>query len=136
VEDTSPLYRDAAVIINPVVAGTGVKIKTLEAVCHLRPIVTWPGGVDGLDARLAARCLIARDWYEFANFVGDALVTWRERQFTANDRAVIAELVSAETTYGALDAALAAYFDRHGVRLDANPPARGPATIPAIAHVD
>jgi hypothetical protein len=136
VEDTLPLYRAAALIINPVVAGTGVKIKTLEALCHLRPIVTWPGGVDGLDTRLAARCLVARDWYEFANFVGDALAIQRERQFTANDRAEIADLVSAETTYGALDVAHSAYFDRHGVRVDAGPVARGSAAIPAIAHAN
>jgi hypothetical protein len=135
VEDTWPLYREAALIINPVVAGTGAKIKTLEALCHLRPIVTWPAGVDGLDARLTARCLVARDWYEFANVVGDAL-TRRERQFTANDSAVIADLVSPETTYGALDAAYATYFDRHGVRIDAGQVARGSAAIPAVAHAN
>ena len=45
----------------------------------------------------------------------------RRSQFTAHDRAVIADLVSPETTYGALDAAHAAYFDRHGVRVDATP---------------
>ena len=136
VEDTSPLYREAALIINPVVAGTGLKIKTVEALSHLRPIVTWPAGVDGFDPRLAARCLVARDWYEFANVVADALATGRERQFTAHDRALIADLVSPETTYGALDAAHAASFDRHGVRVDAGSEARGSAAIPVIVNAN
>jgi hypothetical protein len=136
VEDTSPLYREAALVINPVVAGTGVKIKTLEALCHLRPIVTWPAGVDGLHTRLAARCLIARDWYEFANVVADALATRRPRQFTAHDRAVIADLVSAETTYRALDAAYAAYFDGHGLSVDGGPATRGAAPIAGIEYAN
>ena len=77
VEDMAPLYRDAALVINPVVAGTGAKIKTIEALCHLRPMVTWPAGVDGLDPALAARCIVVRDWYEFANAVVDVLTTPR-----------------------------------------------------------
>ena len=49
VDDVAPLYREAALVINLVVAGTGAKIKTIEALCHLRPIVTRPSGIDGLD---------------------------------------------------------------------------------------
>jgi hypothetical protein len=41
VQDVAPLYREAALVINPVVAGTGVKVKTLEALCHLRSISGW-----------------------------------------------------------------------------------------------
>ncbi len=113
VDDMTAIYRDAALVINPVVAGTGAKIKTIEALSHLRPLVTWPAGVDGLDARLSARCAIARDWYEFGNLVVDALMTRPSRPFTAEDRAVIVELVSPETVYAALDAAYSAFFDSH-----------------------
>jgi hypothetical protein len=61
------------VVINPVVAGTGAKIKTIEALCHLRPVVTWPAGVDGLHPRLAAGCVVTHDWFEFSNAVVEAL---------------------------------------------------------------
>ena len=134
-EDLTPLYHDAALVINPVVAGTGAKIKTIEALARLRPIVTWPAGIDGLDARLAARCDLARDWYEFANVVVDALTTRRDRRFTVEDRAVIAELLSPETVYASLDAAYAAYFERHRP----SEPAvvtRAVSTAPAGAHAD
>jgi hypothetical protein len=135
VDDVTTLYRDAALVINPVVAGTGAKIKTIEALARLRPIVTWPAGVDGLDPRLSARCDIAHDWYEFANLVNDALLTARHRRFTAEDRVLIAELVSAETVYAALDAAYSAFFERYGTR-EAPTSTSAASTSPAVAHAD
>jgi hypothetical protein len=135
VDDATTLYREAALVINPVVAGTVAKIKTIEALARLRPIVTWPAGVDGLDPRLAARCDIAHDWYEFANLVIDGLLTARHRRFTAEDRALIAELVSSETVYAALDAAYSAFFERHRTR--EVPASTNPASAsPAVAHAD
>jgi glycosyltransferase involved in cell wall biosynthesis len=137
VEEMAPLYRDAALVINPVVAGTGAKIKTVEALCHLRPLVTWPAGIDGLDPALAARCIVARDWYEFANAVVDVL-TRSDRRFTEDDRAVVAELVSPETTYAALDRAYRTFFERHGSApaAAARPLAEAGIAMPAIAHAD
>jgi glycosyltransferase involved in cell wall biosynthesis len=66
VDDLDGLYRAARVVINPGVAGTGVKIKTLEALSRLRPVVCWPSGVEGLPPELQAHCHIANNWYEFA----------------------------------------------------------------------
>jgi hypothetical protein len=138
VDDVAPLYREAALVINPVVAGTGVKVKTVEALCHLRPIVTWPAGVDGLDPRLAARCVVVRDWYEFGTAVVDALTTRDGSRFTDDDRAVIVELVSPETTYAALDHAYRTFFERHGTAPAAvarSLPEAG-LPMPAGAHAD
>jgi hypothetical protein len=138
VDDVAPLYREAALVVNPVVAGTGAKIKTIEALCHLRPIVTWPAGVDGLDPRLAARCVVARDWYEFGTAVVDALTTRDGRRFTDDDRAVIAELVSPEATYAALDHAYRTFFERHRTAPAAvarSLPEAG-LPMPAGAHAD
>ena len=66
VEDLGPLYAAARVVINPAVAGTGLKIKTVEALCHLRPVVCWPSGVDGLGDEARAFCHVAADWLGFA----------------------------------------------------------------------
>jgi glycosyltransferase involved in cell wall biosynthesis len=53
-------YRDAAVVINPVRTGTGLKIKTVEALAHGRAIVTTTCGAEGLEG-VAGRALVIED---------------------------------------------------------------------------
>jgi hypothetical protein len=134
VEDLTPRYENAALVINPVVAGTGLKIKILEALCHLRPVVTWPAGVEGLDPMLAALCLVARDWYEFSEQVIGVLTRAPSEGFTARDRAVIAAHVAPDHVYASLNAAYRAFFEQHQ-------PATGPIGLtkpvsasPMVAH--
>lgn len=69
VADLGSEYARATVVINPVRAGTGLKIKTLEALAHLRPIVLWPAGGDGLSAELLELCHVATSWYAFGEQV-------------------------------------------------------------------
>jgi len=111
VEDLRALYREARVVINPAVAGTGLKIKTLEALCHFRPLVTWPHGVEGLDPRLAGFCFTVSDWYEFylavTRVLGDAALG----RLSTADRRAISETVSADRVYAPLDRALRQFFD-------------------------
>jgi hypothetical protein len=110
VDDLTVRYQQAALVINPVVAGTGLKIKILEALCHLRPVVTWPAGLDGVDPKLASFCLVARDWYEFSNHVIHVLTRSPGEGLTAADHATIGELVSPERVYASLDAAFRTFF--------------------------
>ena len=102
VADLRPLYDAARVVINPAVAGTGLKIKTLEAICHFRPVVTWPNGVDGLAADLAALCTTVRDWYEFAHALVDLLRSAEPRTFSPQERDLIVRLTSPDVVYGGL----------------------------------
>jgi len=134
VDDVAPLYRDAALVINPAVAGTGAKIKTIEALCHLRPLVTWPAGIDGLDPGLASRCIVVRDWYAFGKAVVDVL-TGRDVRLLESDRDAIAALVSPETTYAALDCAYRSFFERHGHAPAAEPGAETEAGVGAPVTV-
>jgi glycosyltransferase involved in cell wall biosynthesis len=106
VDDLTSLYRRARLVINPAVAGTGLKIKTLEALGHLRPIVTWPNGTEGLAPELKRYCAIVSDWYEFSHRAVDVLRAETPPLFSAQDRATIARLMSAEATYQELTAAL------------------------------
>ena len=69
IDDVSAAYAQARVVINPAVAGTGLKIKTVEALCHLRPIVVWPSGVEGIAPEVRAMCHVAKDWFDFAQRV-------------------------------------------------------------------
>lgn len=111
VEDVAAWYDNAALVINPAIAGTGLKIKTIEALCHFRRVVTWPTGVEGLDPRLAAMCVVATDWYEFAERVVDSL-TRRVAHLGANDRRLIADLFAPETVYASLEAVCRSFFEQ------------------------
>jgi hypothetical protein len=69
IDDIGTAYAQARVVINPAVAGTGLKIKTVEALCHFRPIVLWPSGVEGIDPQARLMCHVANDWFDFAQQV-------------------------------------------------------------------
>ena len=97
---------EARVVINPAVAGTGLKIKTIEALCHLRPLVTWPSGVDGVEADVRALCYIATDWYMFARHVIDLCKSEDASQVLISKRNEILQRFSPDTIYGALEEAL------------------------------
>lgn len=64
-EDLSTVYREARVVINPTMAGTGLKVKSAEALAHGKPLVAWPLGVDGLDYEGETPYLKCDSWEEF-----------------------------------------------------------------------
>jgi glycosyltransferase involved in cell wall biosynthesis len=49
IPDLALFYRDQRVIVNPVVRGTGLKIKSVEALAHARPLVAYLVGLEGMD---------------------------------------------------------------------------------------
>ena len=102
VADLDGLYRTARVVINPALAGTGVKIKTVEALARLRPVVTWPTGVEGLPHELVNLCDVVRDWFEFSSRVVSRLATDRSEAFSAADRQVLERAVSPQQVYADL----------------------------------
>ena len=112
VDDLDPVYAQARVVINPAVAGTGLKIKTLEALTHLRPIVTWPSGGAGLAPELAAFCVTVHDWFDFSHRVTDLLATDEPRVFSRTERETIVRLTSAAMVYGDMTAALASLREK------------------------
>jgi len=58
--DLRPAYADADIVINPVVLGSGLKIKSLEALAHGRPLVASPHALGGLpEPDLHRACAVA-----------------------------------------------------------------------------
>jgi hypothetical protein len=112
VDDLGPLYGQARVVINPAVAGTGLKVKTLEALGHLRPVVTWPSGTDGFAPELAAFCVTVQDWYEFSRRVAGLLVADEAAAFSPADRESILRLASPATVYGPMTQEFEAFLKR------------------------
>jgi len=109
VGDLTPWYQQAKVTINPSVAGTGMKIKTAESLSQLRPAVCWPSGIDGFPPELAALCLIARNWQEFAAQVIAVLRSPAEHWFTEEQQLQIRHLLAPNTIY----APMLKYFETY-----------------------
>jgi glycosyltransferase involved in cell wall biosynthesis len=70
VDDIGDLYRRAAVVINPQQFGTGLSIKSVDALLHGRPMVTTPSGARGMEDGAGVAFWQAGSAEEF----GDALV--------------------------------------------------------------
>ena len=71
VADLDVVYREAAVVINPAMAGTGLKIKSVEAIAHGKPLVAWTNGVEGLRYDGDPPFIECRSWQQY----GDAIVS-------------------------------------------------------------
>ena len=111
VDDLKPLYAACSVVINPAMAGTGVKIKTLEALSYLRPIVTWPNGVDGVSPEVASLCRTVDDWYGFAQQVAEVLASDRTG-FSAEARTTLERESRPDRVYAELGRTLREFFDK------------------------
>jgi 2-polyprenyl-3-methyl-5-hydroxy-6-metoxy-1,4-benzoquinol methylase len=119
VDRLEDVYARAKVVVNLAVAGTGLKIKTLEALSHLRPIVVWPSGVEGLSKEAQSFCDVAKDWYDFARRVVRQLTGDGARDIAAH-RDEIRREFSPEVVYGPFQTAIAA-----GVRAASSREAHG-----------
>jgi polysaccharide biosynthesis protein PslH len=104
-ESLTPVYAPATVVINPVTFGTGLPVKTIEALSHGKPLVATAAGVRGLGSQFAGAFLVAENAGEFARLVVEllqnkatrarlsenalaAVRSWRLQQLTALDAAV------------------------------------------------
>jgi hypothetical protein len=102
VEDLAAHYERARVVINPSVAGTGLKIKTVESIAYFRPIVTFPAGVEGINAPLLNMCHVASDWYEFAEKVA-ALLDPVHAVASTGERQIIKDVLEPSAVYKELN---------------------------------
>jgi hypothetical protein len=108
IDDIGAAYAQARVVINPAVAGTGLKIKTVEALCHLRPIVLWPSGVEGLAPEARTTCHIANDWFDFAQHVIRLVRSEHRDENVGRRRDELARRFAADDVYAPLADALRA----------------------------
>lgn len=107
VDDLAACYRDARVVINPSVAGTGLKIKTIESIAYCRPIVSFPNGVDGIAAPLSNLCHVASNWHEFGQNVIALLKAGGGSALSPGESDAIRRELEPGTVYKELDAWLA-----------------------------
>ena len=68
VDDLQEVLKGAIVMV-PILTGSGMRMKILDAAASCRPIVTTAVGVEGLDFRHQHACIIANEPKDFANAI-------------------------------------------------------------------
>jgi glycosyltransferase involved in cell wall biosynthesis len=82
-------YNQAAVVINPTVAGTGLKIKSVEAICRGKALVSTPNGIEGINSMDEGYpYIVANNWKSFANEVIN-LIKSDDKRIIMQQRAMI-----------------------------------------------
>lgn len=79
VENLDPLYARAALIINPVLYGTGQAIKTIEALARGRALVCSPDGLRGLEHTGEVPCRVALHGAQMTTGVNELLADANKR---------------------------------------------------------
>ena len=69
VEDLEKEYRNAAIVINSTSFGTGLKIKTVEALCHGKAFVGTENSVEGLPVSEQKPFIVCKNWNSFAESI-------------------------------------------------------------------
>ncbi|MCF3109480.1 glycosyltransferase family 4 protein [Niabella sp. CC-SYL272] len=91
--DLQPYYSRARLAICPMLSGTGVKIKVIEALAYGLPVVCNPQGVDGLVNKTENGCVVAESAKDFAESI------WK--------------LLNKETDYAEIKNLAATYFQKN-----------------------
>lgn len=73
VEDLDEYYLKAKVALCPMLSGTGVKVKVVEAMSHGLPVVCSERGLDGLPDKTNNGCLATNDPQLFAKYIRQLL---------------------------------------------------------------
>ncbi|RFS26643.1 glycosyltransferase [Chitinophaga silvatica] len=106
-EDLSEYYLQSKVVICPMLSGTGVKIKVVEAMLYGLPVVCNERGLDGLPEKNNNGCLVTEDPKEFAEHIMQLL---NDEALHAQQSALSASSFkknfTAANVYKKLDAAL------------------------------
>ncbi|HMO13139.1 MAG TPA: glycosyltransferase, partial [Pirellulaceae bacterium] len=103
IDDVVGFYQLIDVVINPVRFGTGLKIKTVEAFCFGKPIVTTSHSATGLSDSAKSVAMVADSVSEFA----DAVTTLVNEEHLRKERTALASQIginefAPERVYSAL----------------------------------
>lgn len=110
VQDLSLEYQRASVVVNPCGVGTGLKIKTVEALAWGKPHVGWPASADGLRELGPLPYVVATDAVEFADAVTELLSDPMRAASLSQAAHAFAEChLGAAATYGSLAETISAH---------------------------
>lgn len=104
VEDLNQVYSESRVAICPMLSGTGLKIKVVEALSYGLPVVCNPRGIDGLINKTNNGCLVTVDASIFSKYIEQLLTDnnfYEQQQALAKN--FFANYLSKEVVYSELD---------------------------------
>ncbi|HVI43718.1 MAG TPA: glycosyltransferase [Chitinophaga sp.] len=107
VESLHTYYFRSKIAICPMLAGTGVKVKVVEALSHGLPVVCTERGMDGLPDKSNNGCLLVENEQQFADGIQELLhnnAFYEEQSRMAKD--TFRQHFSEEQVYRKLDTAL------------------------------
>lgn len=104
VEDLDQVYSESRVAICPMLSGTGLKIKVVEALSFGLPVVCNPRGIDGLINKTNNGCSVAEDATTFSKYIEQLLTdeNFYQQQQTLSENFFV-NYLSVESVYSALD---------------------------------
>jgi len=105
VEDLLPWWQEAALAVVPVLSGSGMRVRILEALSRGVPVVTTTIGMEGIEAQDGVHLLVADDPAEFARAVIRLLDDPQlQGRLAANGRKLAVERYDWRSVLTALDA--------------------------------
>ncbi|KAF2336554.1 glycosyltransferase [Flavobacterium daemonense] len=93
IEDLNDVYRQSKIAICPMLSGTGIKIKVIEALSFGIPVVCNERGLDGLLNKTNNGCLVSNNPNEFAGYIH--------------------QLLNDENFYNTISSEATSFFDKH-----------------------
>ncbi|MFA5927640.1 MAG: glycosyltransferase [Patescibacteria group bacterium] len=103
VKNLSVEYARAAIVVNPTFAGTGLKIKSVEALAFGKPLIAWPSGVEGFPSADTEPYLVCNSWTDFSLFIKQLQSSKKERgKRERQARQYAKQVFSEERAYGSL----------------------------------
>lgn len=107
VDDLQPIYDNADIVINPVWVGSGLKIKTIEAMCNNKVLVTTPIGIDGMEGKPENACIVVNCQEDMINsIIGLIDETCDKNRLKNNLSKYVKRYLSSGAVYKELDALL------------------------------
>jgi len=104
VEDLDSLFASATAMLVPIEIGSGIKLKTLEALAHGLPLITTRNGIEGIPAEDGVHCLVSSELTRFPEMMEKLTKPSLNQELSTNGRNLY------EKRY-ARDAAWALYVD-------------------------
>jgi glycosyltransferase involved in cell wall biosynthesis len=103
ISNATKAYQKNRLIINPVLAGSGLKIKTVEALCHGKAMVTTAIGSEGIHMNSGPKPVVVADETDYAEKIIELLKDDdRLKQIEKNALNYAGEHFTSEITYSQL----------------------------------